>query len=114
MKKKIVLTLIFGVIFAGVTMTGVKAEASKGKIGLFGDRNSEKVSSSSTSSGDGGLYALRAGETPDLTNDLPGLDEGIGTATPITDATGLIVLSGIIYLGFIFIRKRNLNKASID
>ena len=104
MKKKVLYTLVLGVLFASVTSVGVSA--SEGRAGLY-SKPAEKVEaaeSSSVSAEAAGLYSpLRANPT---NPGEPGWGEGIGTVTPIGDATGLILLAGVAYLGFVFLRKR--------
>ena len=102
MKKKILYTLVLGVLFASVTLVG--ASAAEGRAGLY-NKSVEKVEAEPTVSAEAaGLYSpLRANPT---NPGEPGWGEGIGTATPIGDATGLILLAGVAYLGFVFLRKR--------
>ena len=109
MKKKVLYTLILGVLFMNATLseamaTETDASASK-RSGLYSKPAPiETTTSTPTPSEATGLYSpLRANPT---NPGEPGWGEGIGTATPIGDATGLILLAGVAYLGFVFLRKR--------
>ena len=104
MKNKVLYTLALSILFTGITL--FEANAS-GRTGLYSPQPVEKVestSSNSAESGSSGLYSpLRANPT---SSGVPTPDEGIGVGTPIGDATGLILLAGMAYLGFVFLRKR--------
>ena len=102
MKKKILYTLVLGVLFTSVTLAG--ASASESRSGLY-SKSSKKADAEATLAAEAtGLYSpLRANPT---NPGEPGGGEGIGTVTPIGDATGLILLAGVAYLGFVYVRKR--------
>jgi len=108
MKKKVLYTLILGALFINATLTGVMAAdapSTKNRTGLY-NRTTVENTSSLPSAETSGLYApLRANPTTDP--GAPGLDEGIGTATPIGEIPGVILFgAAMAYLGFVFVRKQ--------
>ena len=113
MKKKVLYTLILGVLFMNVALTGVMASgadasAAKSRSGLYSRTPIEKPSSALPSSEASGLYSpLRA--SGDLgAGGRPDIDEGIGAATPIGEVPGAILLTVVMaYLGFVCLRKRS-------
>jgi len=113
MKKKVLYTLILGALFISATLTGAMAtetDASASKrSGLYSKAApTEKTTSAPTPSEATGLYSpLRA--SGDLgAGGRPGIDEGIGAATPIGEAPkAILFVSALIYLSFVFIRKQN-------
>ena len=101
MKKKALYTLVLGVLFMSVA-TGLSA-ADANRSGLY-SRSSKAETVEAVAAPATGLYSpLRANPT---VAGQPGMAEGIGTETPIGDATGFILLAGAAYLGFAFLRKR--------
>ena len=87
--------------------TGTEASASK-RSGLYSKPEpTEKTTSAPTPSEATGLYSpLRA--SGDLgAGGRPGIDEGIGAATPIGEAPkAILFVSALIYLSLVFIRKQ--------
>ena len=97
----ICVVLLFGIViysFAG------ESKASS-RSGLYRKAPTEK-SSSSLSPETNSLYSpLRANPTTDP--GAPGLDEGIGTATPVGEIPGVaLFVIAATYLGFVFVRKQ--------
>ena len=104
MKKKIVYALVLMVAFlVSEATTGVMAADapfSRDRSGLQSHSRAAAPSSSTSSE----ITRLRSipGE--------PNLGDGVGmlqdSEAPVGDATGFILLSGLAYLGFVFLRKR--------
>ena len=105
MKKKIVYVLVLVAFLVSATMgvSAADAPSSKNRSSLY-SRSKATTPSSGVSSEIAGIDSpLRSGGS-----DL-GLGDGIGTLpdpAPIGDATGIILLAGLTYIGFVFIRKR--------
>ena len=104
MKMKKLFSLITGTLFLCIAQTETNAANSQ-RVGLY---NRAKVEETGTSSDDKGLYTpLRASKGSTITGETPGIDEGIGTATPIGNLPILILLAAsTAYIGFVFFRKR--------
>ena len=108
MKKKVLYTLVLGVLFMGVSLTGVvasDASSTKSRSGLY-NRTPVENTTSLPSAEASGLYSpLRANPTEP---GEPGWGEGIGTVTPIGEVPGAILLTAAMaYLGFVCLRKRS-------
>ena len=104
MKKKILYVLALGVLLVGgVTIEEVSAtDAPSSKSRLY-NRGKAEVPSSTSSFGNA---PLRSGGSE------PGLGNAIGMLgddpdpVPVGGAAGFVLLAGLAYVGFAFVRKR--------
>jgi len=107
MKKKVLYTLVLGVLFISVSLTGLAAAdapSSKSRSGLYNRTPVDQpVLPSAEASG---LYSpLRANPT---SSGVPRADDAIGTEVPVGSMPGAILLTAAMaYLGFVCLRKRS-------
>ena len=107
MKKKIVYVLVLVAFLVSATMgvSAADAPSSKNRSSLYSRSKVTTPSSAVPSEITGIDSPLRSGGSD------PSLDDGVGmlldpNPTPIGDATGIVLLAGLTYIGFVFIRKR--------
>ena len=106
------IAIIRVLIICTVLLLGFVLYASAGvsstnsRTGLY-NKSAEKAESAAVIQAEAsGLYSPLRANPATATSGIPTPDEGIGVGTPIGDATGMILLAGVAYLGFVLIRKR--------